>query len=237
MQMFLNTLAFIDGVLSSMQPPELRRTFRKYDRKLERELQRDKRKLFQALEEFANIRSDKEAWAHFRKRWPNFFPGEEYDRVLEGSRPSIVDYPYCLDRLWTGTDSPVRIMLGIDTKPYRPDDLPPEEMWVARLASIPADFDVDWDESVFRYRGACDFQRALYLLFLQSWKARVCEKCNAKFIARRVAQRYCSTDCGQKMQRELKQKWWAEHGETWRKQRKESKQKRKGGQNGPRKTR
>jgi hypothetical protein len=220
-----------------MQSRELRREFQKHERKLNRGLQRDKRKLFEALEEFANIRRDEEGWSHFRKRWPNFFPGEEYDRLLEGSKPSIADYPYCVDQLWVGTDSPVKIMLGIDTAQYSADELPPEEMWIAGLASIPAEFDVDWDEGVFRYRGACDFQRALYLLFLESWKARVCEKCSTKFIARRVAQKYCSTECSQDMQRELKQKWWAEHGEAWRKQRRNPQVKKKGEQRGTHKTR
>jgi hypothetical protein len=219
-----------------MLPPELRREFRKYERQLDRELHRDKRKLLQALEEFANIRPDKEGWIHFRKQWPNFFPGEQYDRVIEGSKPSIADYPFCLDRLWIGTDSPVKIMLGIDAAPLV-DELWPEDMWIAGLVSIPAEFDVDWEEGVFRYRGACDFQRALYLLFLETWKARVCEKCGTKFIARRVAQKYCSTECSGSMQRELKQKWWAEHGEAWRRQRKVSQRKGKGGQNGAHKTR
>jgi hypothetical protein len=236
-QYILNTLAFVRGVLSSMQPPEVRRMFQKHDRQLKRELQRDKQKLFQALEEFANIRPDKEAWAHFRKRWPKFFPEEEYDRVAEGSKPSIVDYPYCLDRLWVGMDSPLRLMLGIDTASYRVDELLPEDMWEADLAPIAAKFDLDWDEGVFRFQGACNFQRALYLLFRESWRARICEKCETKFIARRVAQKYCSTECSGSVQRELKQKWWAEHGETWRRRRKESKWKRSGRQNGPRKAR
>jgi hypothetical protein len=117
------------------------------------------------------------------------------------------------------------------------DELPPEDMWEADLAPIAAKFDLDWDEGVFRYQGACDFQRALYVLFRESWRARICEKCETKFIARRVAQKYCSTECSGSMQRELKQKWWAEHGETWRRRRKESKWKRSGGQNGPRKAR
>jgi hypothetical protein len=220
-----------------MQPPEVRRVFQEYERRLDRELRRDKRKLFEALEEFANIRPDVKGWGQFRKRWPNFFPGEEYDRVLEGSKPSIVGYPYCLDQLWIGTDSPMKIMLGIDTAQYRVDELQPEEMWIAGLASIPAEFDVEWDEGVFRYRGACDFQRALYLLFLESWKARVCEKCSTKFIARRVAQKYCSTECSGSMQRELKQKWWAEHGKAWRRQRRASQQKGKGEKHGAHKTR
>lgn len=210
--------------------------FRRYERKLERELQRDKRQLFQALQEFANIRPDKEGWAHFRKLWPNFFPEREYEKAAEGSKPNVADYPYCLDRIWGGETEDLWILLGIDAA-LKAEELMPEDSWAASLSSIPAKFYVDWDEGIFRYHGACDFQRALYLLFRESWRARVCENCRTNFIARRVAQKYCSTDCSESMQRELKRKWWAEHGETWRRQRKESKRKRKGGQNGTRKAR
>jgi hypothetical protein len=216
---------------------ELKKISRQYHRAMERDLQRDRPKLFEALQEFSNIRSDQDGWAHFRKRRPNFFPEEEYDKVAEGSKPSIADYPYCLDRLWIGTDSPIRILLGIDTAPYPLEEQLPEDVWIAGLAVIPAVLDVDWEEGVFRYRGACDFQRALYLLFRESWRARVCEKCRTKFIARRFAQKYCSTECSGSMQRELKQKWWSEHGETWRRRRKESTGKKKGGNHGPRKAR
>jgi hypothetical protein len=217
-----------------MQPTELRRHLQKYERKLDRELRRDKRKLLEALEEFANIRP--EEWRYFRKRWPNFFPGEEYDKAAKGLKPSIIDYPFCLDQLWIGTDSPVKIMLGIDATPLA-DELLPEDMWLAGVSSIPAEFDLEWEEGVFRYRGACDFQRALYLLFRESWKARVCEKCDAKFIARRATQKYCTTDCSDRMQRELKQKWWAENGEAWRRQRRNPQRKRKGEQHGTHKAR
>lgn len=219
-----------------MQPPEWRRYYRQVERRLDRELRRDKPKLFEALEEFANIRPDEAGWRHFRQRWPNFFPAEEYDKVAEGSKPSIALYPYSLDLLWMDTDSPINIMLGIDES-CGVEELWPEDMWVAGVATIPAEFDVDWDEGVFRYRGACDFQRALYLLFLESWKARLCDKCRAKFIARRSAQKYCSTECSESMQRELKQKWWATHGETWRSNRKKLQRNRKDGQHGTRKTR
>ena len=220
-----------------MQSPEVRREFRKQERALARELRRDKPRLFRALEEFANIRDGNEGWSHFRKQWPDFFPEEAYDRVAEGLKPSVVDYPYCLHQLWNGADSPVEIMLGIDAAPSRANELWPEDTWLAGVATIPAEFLVDWDEGIFRYRGTCDFQRALYLLFRESWRAKVCEKCSAKFIARRAAQKYCTTDCSEAVQRELKQEWWAENGDEWRKQRLEATRVSKGGQNGTRKAR
>jgi hypothetical protein len=203
---------------------------------VERDLRRDRPKLLQALQEFANIPDDKNVWATFRKRWPNFFPEDEYDKVAKDSKLSICSYPYWLHQIWIGGERAphLEIMLGLMEAPV---DGTPEDAWVADLSSIPAKFSVEWDQGVFCYEGGCDFQRALYLLFRESWRARICEKCHSKFIAKRAAQRFCTTDCSENMQRELKRKWWAEHGEAWRRERKESKRKRKGRRNGPRKTR
>jgi hypothetical protein len=207
-----------------------------YERRIMRDLRRDRPKLFLALGEFANIRSDADGWAHFRKRWPNFFPESEYDKVAEGQKRSVRNYPHWLDQIWYGgeTDPHLRILLGIESAPTEGT---PEDAWISDLATIPARFYADWDEGVFRYEGACDFQRALYLLFLDSWRARVCEKCGTKFVAARAAQKFCSTDCSQAMQREFRRRWWAEHGAAWRQKRKESKLKKRGGKNVTHKTR
>jgi hypothetical protein len=222
-----------------MQSPELRKVLRQYDRKVMRDLRRDRRKLFLALGDFANIRSDAEGWAHFRKRWPNFFPESEYDKVAEGQKPSVFDYSYWLDQIWKGgeTEPYLRILLGIESAPEPAAEGTPEDSWIVGMPSIPAQFYADWDEGVFRYQGTCDFQRALYLLFLDSWRARVCERCSTKFIAARAAQKFCSTDCSDAMQREFRRRWWAEHGAAWRQKRKESKLKKRGGKNVTYKTR
>ena len=222
-----------------MQPPEARKVMRQYERRIMRDLRKDRPKLFQALGEFANIRSDAEGWAHFRQRWPNFFPSHDYDSVADGSKRSILGYPYWVGQVWAGGElgeMALPILLGIDPNPEQTEGTP-EEAWVSDLVSIPAQFYIDWDEGVFRYQGGCDFQRALYLLFLDSWRARVCEKCNAKFIAARAAQKFCSTDCSAAMQREFRRRWWAKHGTAWRQKRKESKLKKRGGKNVTHKTR
>jgi hypothetical protein len=114
----------------------------------------------------------------------------------------------------------------------------PEEGWVSDLLAVqPKEFVADWDDGTFHYEGGCDFQRALFLLFRESWRARVCEKCNMKFIARRSALKYCSKECVGEMQKELKRKWWADHGEGWRQDRNKSKSNAKGGTNVTHKTR
>ena len=212
-----------------MRLPEDRQLFRRYQRIVERRLIRDRPKLFRALEEFANMRSDQAGWRGFRKRCPDFFPEHEYDRAMQGLEPSILGYPYWLHQIWVGGETvpALHIMLGVDTAPTEGT---PEDAWYSDLATIHSKFLADWGEGVFCYEGACDFQRALYLLFRESWRARVCEQCDAKFIAKRKAQKYCSSDCSENIQRELKRKWWAEHGETWR-------QRRKAGKHGSRKAR
>jgi hypothetical protein len=210
----------------------LRQLFRKSERGIERDLRKERPKLFRALAECANVRPDRKAWSHFRKRWPNFFPKAEYE-LAEGDSRSVRDYPRWLHDVWLGDSAPLLQLLGIKAEPKMPGD----HSQALDIHLIPAQFFADWDEGVFRYHGMCSFQRALYLLFQESWRARVCEKCDAKFIARRVAQRYCTTDCSDDIQRELKRRWWAEHGETWRRKRKVVKSKKKGGTNVTRKTR
>ena len=208
----------------------LKKLFRKFNREVETELQKDRRKLFKALEEFANILPNKEAWIHFRKRWPRFFPVAEYEKVENGKLDSIANYPELLREVWDGSPSFLLPLLGVDAEsPFN------DEQATAKVHRIPAQFFADWDEGVFRYRGMCDFQRALYLLFRESWRARTCEKCRSKFIAMRVAQKYCSTDCSESVQRELKLTWWKQHGERWRAARKSLKSM-KGRKHGTRKT-
>jgi len=54
-------------------------------------------------------------------------------------------------------------------------------------------------------------------------RIRVCKRpeCHTPyFIARDLRQLYCGTDCQNWAVAETKRKWWREHGEAWRKQRK-----------------
>jgi hypothetical protein len=223
-----------------MTAPELKRVFKRYDRKVERDLRRDRKRLFKALEDFANIRQDKQGWSHFRLVWPTFFPQDEYDRVAADEKPNVFDYPYWLNQIWVGgeTNPYLDILLGTYSAPEIGEVSTLEDSWLSGLGSMPPEeCHANWDEGVFRYQGGCDFQRALYLLFRESWRAKVCEQCRMKFIARRSGQKYCSTECSGQMQRELKRKWWSEHGETWREKRKTLRSKKRGGVNGTRKTR
>ena len=57
-----------------------------------------------------------------------------------------------------------------------------------------------------------DFQRAFYLLFRQSWRARVCPRCNMFFVARRPRQIFCGTVCSAGNRLASKRKWWNRAG-------------------------
>jgi hypothetical protein len=209
----------------------LDRLFQKANQDIERDLQKDRPRLFRALEEFANIRSDDQAWTHFKKRYPRFFPEGEYDRAERGVLPSVREFPRWLSEIWLGNTLPtVTLLLGIKPEVHKSVPIP-------RIRHIPAQFWVNWYEGTLQYRGMCMFQRALYLLLRESWRARICENCDGKFIARRAAQKYCSSDCSQNAQRELKRTWWATHGEEWRRKRNTLKSKRKRDRNGTDKAR
>ena len=214
---------------------ELRRLLRKTEQAIKRDLRKKKPKLFRALGEFANMRADKDAWVHYRNTWPFFFPSSEYKRVETGERDSIANYPELLDRVWRGYESGAILMALLGLSPESSLTNPSADL--PRIRRIPAQFFADWVDGVLHYRGMCNFQNALYLLFQESWRARVCEKCGAKFVAQRAAQKYCSTDCSEEMQRDLKRDWWAKHGNTWRTQRGTQRAKKKGGSNVTRKAR
>lgn len=79
------------------------------------------------------------------------------------------------------------------------------------------------------------FEQALSYLVKSADRARYCPNpdCPAPyFFAKRKNQRYCSEICAAPAQREMKRKWWAEHGEEWRAARAGKKQSKGGADKG-----
>jgi hypothetical protein len=209
-------------------PKDIKQSHARRKRIVDKSLKQNRRNLLKALEEFANFRRDEDGWRHFRKRWPGFFPSDEYDKVFDGSKPSVTTHPHWLDVVWEDSDpsSVLNILLGIESPPslegVEQSLWTHEDAYLRDITPIPALCWFDWNDATFVYMGACDFQRALFLLCRESWRARLCSKCSAKFIAKRAAQKYCSNVCSLAAQREYRKKWWDEHGERWRKDRKAS---------------
>jgi hypothetical protein len=57
-----------------------------------------------------------------------------------------------------------------------------------------------------------DFQKAFYLLFRQSWRARVCPRCKTYFVARKPKQTLCGTACSAGSRLASNRKWWSSVG-------------------------
>jgi hypothetical protein len=74
-----------------------------------------------------------------------------------------------------------------------------------------------WNHGEFYLVPRNDFQRAFYLLFRQSWSARVCPRCKLFFVARRPKQAFCGTACSAGSRLASKRKWWRSVGTKNRK--------------------
>jgi len=64
------------------------------------------------------------------------------------------------------------------------------------------------------------FERALLYLIHEADRLRVCQNPDCRrtryFFARRRPQKYCSGQCAEPAQLELKRRWWRIHGTAWR---------------------
>ncbi len=65
-----------------------------------------------------------------------------------------------------------------------------------------------WHMGDFHLSPANDFQRAFYQLFRKGWRARVCRRCKAYFVARKPKQGFCGTACSAGSRLALNRKWW-----------------------------
>ncbi len=86
--------------------------------------------------------------------------------------------------------------------------------WVLSAGLSPS-----WQTGEFEYRPWNDFQRAVYLLFRERWRAKVCLQCGAFFVAKRPPQFYCSNKCFGEVRRNRNLLWWKQVGSRNRKAR------------------
>src|SRR6266850_6826830 len=70
----------------------------------------------------------------------------------------------------------------------------------------------EWGKSRFEYVAVNDFQKAVYALFLESWRAKICRRCKRYFIADKNAQAFCSTACSGGNRRDRGLRYWRETG-------------------------
>jgi hypothetical protein len=76
---------------------------------------------------------------------------------------------------------------------------------------------VDWERSEFTYEPANDFQRAIYALLRQSWRARICRECQRFFIAEKHPQMFCGVACSTVARQKRDREFWKSKGNALRK--------------------
>lgn len=195
------------------------------------------RQLERFLVELANLKVDVDAARRFRERFAAFIPGHDPEWIADLlDKPKAVGLREQIDRLphmtveemgenaWVAT---LKLMLGdLWTEPdYRQKEW---RVFAFRYAlykwgdnSLRKDSLFDPAER-FRVPPPTPFELALSYLLKAGDRAHYCAntECPAPyFFVTRKNQRYCSEICAAPAQRELKRKWWAEHGEEWRKAR------------------
>jgi len=69
-----------------------------------------------------------------------------------------------------------------------------------------------WATGDFDYSPLNDFQLAMYMLFRESWRAKVCPRCSQYFVADKPAQMYCSSACANAAHRAQALNYWRAEG-------------------------
>jgi hypothetical protein len=86
----------------------------------------------------------------------------------------------------------------------------------------------NWERGEFTYEPANDFQRAVYRLFRESWRARSCRQCGKLFVATKHPQMYCGTECSTIERRSRDVAYWKTKGAARRQKRNEKPRRKRG---------
>jgi hypothetical protein len=191
----------------------------------------EKQRLYKGLERFVNAGDGPEEYAALSKAWSCFWPLDLQDG--RGNSLAWVDEGHLLFLVWRDAlrrvwiSDPVALQGGLVSFLFGLSgwriSLPDEVRLVLARDRIeiayPGASEVSrpvvyphWKSGAFSYSPDNDFQRALNLLFRESWRAKVCAKCSTYFVAQKPAQLYCSVQCSNASHRTAALKWWNEKG-------------------------
>jgi hypothetical protein len=231
-------------------------------RTLNQRAPKDKERLFQGLECFANLGDSFKDYCAFAQKWPTFWPIEARDKSTDQPLGLLQNRSYhplatamrdYLRRVWRSEDQALKqqvpgILLGLkhDTAKGGPEEPVSQTDFVfkgllAILALRPntevphPTISIDWIRGEFSYSPLNDFQRAVYLLFRENWRARICPQCGRLFVAAKPAQLYCSVPCGLAARRQRDLDWWRTKGAANRQSRKSQTKRSKLGRRLPKK--
>lgn len=186
------------------------------------EEQIDKRRLWKGLERFVNCGDSQEELKALFKAFPDICVFPVY---LEAARELFLYYREALRHVWgrsamksTGRDD-ADFLLGLpDSGGHHPSSFLKAEH-TFRVVCPPfayfhraAHLKTNWESGNFIYTTTNNFQRAFYLLFRESWRARVCTICNTYFIAEKPRQKFCSPSCSNRSRLQSNLVWYHREG-------------------------
>jgi len=186
-----------------------------------------KKWLWRGLERFVNTDDSLKDYRGLAKGWPTFWPValEDPNRDWRDKRGRSLDwceeahsifilYRNILRALWTRDPATstngtyINLLFGLNGPVEQMKKCFPE--FTPKIAMT--SFWPEWGAGVVRYVSYTDFQRAIWLLFCETWRAKVCASCSLYFIAEKPAQSYCSTSCSSRAHQSSSLKWWRERG-------------------------
>jgi len=209
----------------------------------------EKERLFAALENFANMGDDVEDYRAFGRKWPSMFPVKFADdeagqpppwcdecHALATEYRNYLREVWKLDRETAQFDNYLSILFalhggGVRVVERGVKDTISEQitLWVEAWRKIGAVYPLaqtrsnpifpNWAERTFEFLARNDFQRAVFLLFRESWRARNCIECGAYFIAEKAARMYCRPACSARAKQERDMEFWNRIGSAKRKAR------------------
>ena len=175
---------------------------------------------FQALADFANTRDTPEDWKKFRLMWPDILTpwfyevsaiSADLEEMMGPGGPVIVRFRDMLRNVWNQNDPhafDLKFLLGFETSSIAEKIAAMDaHRGVAPAAGYPrvAGFwtnfpppkpaKVDWKTGQITWEFGTQFQRAVYALTQESWRAKVCPVCRKYFIADKSATQHCSPKC------------------------------------------
>ena len=199
----------------------------------------ERKRLFRGLERFVNAGDSIEEYKALGKGWPNLWPRTLLDAQghslawADDCHALFVVFRDGLRYVWTPLPDNLKrgtlaVLLGIGGefqtlerggRVLLPTPRGLNEAWDKIGKHNPSGSDVSrpvlhprWTAGELVYVPSNEFQRALCLLWRESWRAKVCAKCSTYFVADKPAQLYCSTACSSGVKRERTLKWWRDVG-------------------------
>jgi hypothetical protein len=188
------------------------------------------------LAAFANLGDSCEDMLAFRADYPEFFTPEFYDtcefQAVRRAKTFFNWHKQLLKMVWEGRDpdgTRLAVLLGLRLPesyfgPPGGDYLTESAEYLAMvddlkdaggqfLAFLPAaELVPSWRSGRVQYRTGIAFQRAVYFLMSQSWRAKICPIDNKFFVAAKPANLYCSDECTHEAKRRRGSEWWRESG-------------------------